>query len=157
MRQNGAWFNGEGGSGVWRSEYRWNPVTRSETACVVGRVEECEAAAGVGDASRPELERGRRGLGFNQFPNARMPRDLLQAVGPEKFAEIWTSDSTIAASYARVTGTPIDGWVMLWGRRFTGTILRDNELSLGGWLGALIWITLLSLLVTQRLKQRAAT
>jgi hypothetical protein len=136
--------------------YGGGAVSRLEMACLVGRAEECGPAAGVDAAGWPDAG-PRTGYYFRQFPIARMPRDLLHELGPEKFAAIWTSEDPIGVSYVRATGTPMNGWIMGWGRRYVGTIHRDNGLSLVGWLGALIWVALLALLTSQRLKQRAVT
>ena len=151
-----AWFEGGARPDQLPAEYAWRQVNRLEMACLLGRVEECAAAAGVDSEGWPDLGPV-RGLYFHQFPTARMPRDLLQSVGPERFAAIWSSDAPIATSYAQVTGAPIDEWVIRWAVQRAGVIRRDNALSLVGGLGALVWITLLALLITERLKQRAAT
>jgi hypothetical protein len=86
-----------------------------------------------------------------------LPHELFASVGGAKFGEIWTSDDPISVSYARVVGKPMDDWLMEWAQRRTGTIRRDNGLSLVGWLGALLWITLFALLLVERLKQRTVS
>ena len=164
------WYRGQDDDGaasvpVWwnagwpsRLGYTWYELNRLEMACAVGRADQCVPAAGAGEAGWPSSLSRRSGWGlgsgFHFFPVRLLPRELLHAVGPEKFGEIWTSDDPMAVSYARATGEPMDRWIMGWAQRHLGTIRRDNGLSLVGWLGAFIWISLLALLTRERIRQR---
>ena len=123
---------------------------------MVGRAGQCEVATGVGAAGWP-------GLGptfgyINQrLPSPGIPRDLLNALGPDRFGQIWSSPDPIATSYQRVTGAPIDVWLRQWARRQTQEPPRDNGLSLLGWVGAFLWLGLFGLLTRERLRQRSVT
>jgi hypothetical protein len=92
-----------------------------------------------------------------RFPNALLPRDLLLATGAERFGGIWSSADPIATSYRSATGATLDVWLRDWAERYVGHVERDNALSLTGWVGALLWLSLLGLLTAARLKQRAVT
>lgn len=152
-----AWF--ESGVRSWGSFYgdwRLRSVGRVEMACLVGRVGQCSAAAGVIEGGWPGIGPN-LGYQYQRFPVAALPRDLLLNVGPGKFAEVWSAADPIAISYRRVTGASMDAWLGDWARSYLGPVERDNGLSLLGWIGALTWLSLLGLLATQRLKQRTVT
>lgn len=151
------WFRKNSYGDRFGGSYAWRADTRLQMACILGRVETCESAMGVGPEGWPLEVIQRYGYSSMRLPRGQMPQDLLREVGPEKFAAIWTSDDPIAVSYARVTGKPMGEWLMGWVRGRVGALQRDNGLSLSGWLGAVIWIGLFALLVAERLKQRSAT
>lgn len=152
-----AWF-GTSGDEIWElgSGWRYRPIGRSEMACLVGRPGQCAAAAGVGAEGWPGLG-VTYGYIYQRLPSPGVPRDLLTALGPDKFAEVWRSADPIATSFARVTGSSMDGWLREWAFRYVPEPRRDNALSLTGWIGALLWLALLGLLTAERLKQRAVT
>lgn len=137
--------------------YGWRnrPVGQAEMACLVGRDAQCELATGVGPGGWPGW--GPSGYIQHNLPNAALPYDLMTALGPDRFGQIWTSADPIAISYQRVTGTSMGEWLGEWARRYAGPIERDNGLSLTGWVGTLLWLSLLGLLTAGRLKQRAVT
>lgn len=152
-----AWF-ATGSGNLWRDngEWRFRPIGRAEMSCLVGRAGQCEIAAGVTAEGWPSTGM-RWGYIDQRFPNALLPRDLLIAQGPERFGQIWGAADPIATSYRRVTGAAMDEWLRDWATRYVGAIQRDNALSLTGWVGALLWLTLLGLLTFERLKQRSVT
>lgn len=151
------WFAGRSGS-LWRDGggWRYRPTGRAEMSCLVGRAGQCEAATGVTAEGWPSTGM-RWGYIDQRFPNALLPRDLLIAMGPDRFGRIWSSSEPIATSYRGVTGAPMDDWLGEWARRYAGPVERDNSLSLAGWVGALLWLALLGLLTRERLKQRTVT
>lgn len=152
-----AWFeSGVRSWGSFYSDWRLRPVARVEMACLTGRVEVCPAAAGVIEGGWPGVGPN-LGYQFQRFPVASLPHDLLQDLGPAKFAEVWNAADPIAASYSRATGRQMDEWVMRWARNWVGAVQRDNGLSLSGWVGTFLWLSLLGLLTLERLKQRTVT
>lgn len=152
-----AWF-ASNRSDVWDTwgGWRYRPVGRAEMACLVGRADQCELATGVGPLGW-QFGESPWGYQSRNLPVAGLPQDLLAAVGPRKFGTIWSASDPIATSYARVAGAPMDTWLMSWAERYAGPVVRDNALSLTGWVGAILWLSLLGLLTFERLKQRAVT
>lgn len=160
MRENPAtpaWF-AAGSGNLYRDggEWRYRAIGRAEMSCLVGRAGQCEVAAGVTAQGWPSAD-GRWGYMDQRFPDGLLPRDLLIATGPERFGQIWSSADPIASSYQRATGTALDDWLREWARRYLGRVERDNGLSLTGWIGACLWLSLLGLLTFERLKRRAVT
>jgi hypothetical protein len=152
-----AWFARDR-SDVWDTwgGWRYRPVGRAEMACRVGRADQCEVATGLGPDGWPTAGVP-WGYDNRMLPVSGLPQDLLAALGPEKFGEIWSASDPIATSYAHVTGDRIDTWLMSWAERYAPRIEQDNGLALLGWVGALLWLSLLGLLTFERLKHRTVT
>jgi hypothetical protein len=152
-----AWF-ATGDGGIWLSGggWRFRPIGREEMACLVGRAGRCGAATGVTAAGWPD-EGVRWGYLDQRLPIAMLPRDLLREVGAARFEQIWSAEDPVASSYGRVTGVPMESWLGEWATRYAGPVDRDNGLSLAGWIGTFLWLSILTLLTFARLKQRTVS
>ncbi len=120
----------------------WIPwwAGRAALACGKGRAEFCREAVGVGGWAPESTRNGRFSLAYP----SELPAALLAELGPERFGELWRSDASIPDSFERLTGTPFDPWAMEFVQRRIGRVERPTALGLGGWLGWLFWMGLLT-------------
>ena len=152
-----AWFGTLNGSDYHYSwNWIWSSRGRSYQACVVGRADQCVTSFGL--AGRwPGHTGARFGYSGDRQPTRALPYALLTDLGPERFGTIWRSDEPTATSYARLTGHPIDQWLMRWSQAVSGRIQRDLGLSALAWVGVLLWLSLLGAWGAVRFKVRTVT
>jgi hypothetical protein len=131
------WAIGGRQSGEFRIPW-W--VGRAVLACGKGRAEFCPEAVGLGGWTRESARNGRYSLAYP----SELPAALLAELGPERFGELWRSDAPIPESFERLTGTPFDPWALQFVQQRIGRVERPTALGLGGWLGWLFWMGLLT-------------
>jgi hypothetical protein len=115
-------------------------ASRAVLACGKGRAEFCREAVGLGDWIPVGPRFGRYSLAYP----SELPAALIAELGPERFGELWRSDAPIPESFERLSGTSFDPWVMQFVQRRIGRIAQPTALGLGGWLGWIFWMGLLT-------------
>jgi hypothetical protein len=113
---------------------------REVLACAKGRAEFCPVAVGLGGWTPG----GARNTRFSRAYPSELPAAMLAELGPERFGELWRSDAPIPESFERLSGTAFDPWAMQFVQRRIGRVERPTALGLGGWLGWIFWMGLLT-------------
>jgi hypothetical protein len=113
---------------------------REVLACGKGRAEFCPEAVGLGGWTPG----GSRNTRFSRAYPSELPAAMLAELGPERFGELWRSDAPIPESFERLSGTAFDSWAMQFVQRRIGRVERPTALGLGGWLGWVFWMGLLT-------------
>ena len=153
-----AWFtSGDQRDFYASSGWHWSPRARTYVACVSGRQDQCVTAFGLA-GQWPQYPRHYGYYGSysgDPTPTALLPRALFDELGSDRFGAIWRSDDPIAVSYHRVTGRPIDDWLMRWTQARSGFTQREIWLSLSGWVGVGVWLLLIGLWGALRFKDRS--
>lgn len=153
------WFS----FGDWTDYYRsgnwyWSPRARVWVACAYGRQDQCVKAYGVAGTRPAYGPRGYYGyFGGDPTPNDGLLYALHQELGAERFQQVWSSNDPIATSYQRVTGKPIDEWLVRWTQASSALRQRDNGLSAWAWVGAFAWLFLLGAWCSVRYRGRVVT
>lgn len=128
----------------------WVPTT--VRACAGGQEEQCVAAMGFG----PDGLKLFSGWEYGSVLHSRLLAVMYAEIGTDRFREIWRSDEPLPIAFQRVTGTPFAPWAMRFVQMHVGRVQKDNALSLPGWLGWALWMTLLMAWTAVRLRGKEA-
>lgn len=132
----------------------WDGWSRSREAlaCAAGRTSHCVAAVGL--AARSD-NRPRRAY-YDRRLFSELPAALLEELGPDRFQELWRGEEAIPVAFARLSGAPFEPWVASFVQRRTGKLVRPTALGVGGWVGWIFWIGLLTGWLAIRLRSSPA-
>lgn len=151
------WFSQGYGSYLAYGGWAWGPRGRSYAACLAGRGDQCRTSFGMDGSWASSSDRSAFSHDTRWVPVEALPRALLTELGPERFVELWRADDPLGTGYAKVTGRPIDDWLMHWAQDRSGRFVQDIGLSTLAWFGVLLWLLLLGAWNLIRLKVRAVT
>ena len=151
------WFARGYGSYLAYGGWVWGPRGRSYAACLAGRGDQCRTSFGVDGSWASSSGRSAFSSDTRWVPVEALPRALLTELGPERFVELWRADDPLGTAYAKVTGRPIDDWLLQWSHGRSGRFVQDIALSTLAWFGVMLWLLLLGAWNLIRLKVRAVT
>ncbi|HEU4569077.1 MAG TPA: hypothetical protein VFS07_00720, partial [Gemmatimonadales bacterium] len=94
----------------FRASAWWDARTSARAAdrfaCEYGRTDRCLAGYGLAEIG------GDRGRAWNDLVRFTPPLvDLLHALGPERFGEVWRSEAPVPEAYAAATGASLAEWL----------------------------------------------
>jgi|GEM_PF-6336514 len=152
------WFGALKGADMrWDSWGLGTYGSRMLVSCAGGNPASCQRAFGVGgvDPANPLVGTVRLSSGDGRFDShAALPGALLWNLGPDGFAKLWRTDTTLAAGYEMISGKPIDGLLQRIAAVMVGPRPRDIGLSPVAWIGALVWTVLFGAWAAYRMRER---
>jgi hypothetical protein len=149
------WFLGSGREVRFWST--WSPPSRLLVSCASGNAMMCEGAFGVAGIDTSDFNDRSVRIWVGRVAldtRSTLPGALYRDLGAERFAELWHTDTTIAAAYEQIRGKPIHGVLQRLAFSIVGAQPRDNGLSPLAWVGALVWLALLGAWAALRLRTR---
>jgi hypothetical protein len=152
------WFGAVRGPGErWDSWGLGTDQSRNLVSCAGGNVASCRRSFGVEGVGH-SAEGGGAVTFYSSDgrfdSHAALPGTILWDLGPDRFAELWRTDTTIAAGYEQVSGKPIDGLLQRIAFAMVGPRPRDIGLSPVALVGAVCWVVLLGAWAAFRLRER---
>jgi hypothetical protein len=83
--------------------------------------------------------------------------EMVRTLGRDRFAQFWTSNLSVDAAFAAASGTDLNGWVRVWGRRMYGDAAIGPVLStLGSVVGAFTLLLGLGAAMVVEIRRRVA-